>query len=227
MRTNLTRHLGALGLLAALLSGAATAGCAGSSAYVDWRPGLTSNDFDGLFELSRGEYEDFAERAMPNTVVDRAHGESRSDAGERMAALGERVANSVSADPHGYPLVGLDGEGHVALLAGDRRVEGEVDWLAITSGGDTQAAAVLLGRRLAVVHGGASTGVDLGSLLGPGAAGYRFMLLLENGELTVFAMPEVGGAITAYEPGYVLTFVPRPGTKQGWEVSVARVSVTL
>ncbi|MCA9698884.1 MAG: hypothetical protein KC431_15275, partial [Myxococcales bacterium] len=207
----------------ALLSGGA---CAGSQAHLEWRPGLSAGDFDGLFELSRDDYLGFSEQAEPNTVIDRRRGTAWADASVVMARIGASLDGSL-ADAHGHALVSLSETGAVGLSGGKDggTISGEVDWLATINNGEV--VALLSGNKLAVVHGGASTGIDLGSLLGSGAAGHRLMLLMKDGELTVFALPEIGGAIAANEPGYVFSFSYRPGTKQGWDISVARVTVSM
>jgi hypothetical protein len=201
--------------------------CAGNRAYLDWRPGLTEIDFDGLYEISLDELETFADESADNLVFDRYRGEARADASDVMAKLGEGLAgNNVDVDPRGYAIVELGGDGRVSLT-GDRgqAYSGAVDWLAVTP--DRQHAALLSETKLAVVIGGASTGIELGSLLGSGLGGHRMMMLVRDGEMTVFALPELGGAVTANEPGYLFAFRHQPGGREPWQISVARVVVVM
>lgn len=218
------RRLLLLALLAAPLTASA---CAGSHAYVEWRPGLTLGDFDGLFELSRAEYEAFAVEAKPNTHFDRYHGVSQPEASAAMTELGERLSRTeATPDPRGWSIVGLKGDGTVTLLdARARQLPMTVDWFAVTA--DRQGAAVIAGSKLSVVLGSASTGIDLGSLLGTALGGYEFLLLVDGAELTVFALPEIGGVVTDNEPGFVLSFRHHPGAREEWEITAARVSITL
>jgi hypothetical protein len=201
-------------------------GCGGNRAYLDWRPGLTELDFDGLYEISFDELEAFAEEAAGNATFDRFRGEARPDASQRMAKLGEVLAATADADPRGYAILELGGDGSVSLI-GDRgnTYTGTVDWFAVTP--DQRHAALLSETKLAVAIDGASTGIELGSLLGTGVAGQRMMMLVRDDELTVFALPELGGAVTANEPGYLFSFRHRPGAADPWEVSVARVVVVM
>jgi hypothetical protein len=199
-------------------------GCGGSQAYIDWRPGLRAVDFDGSFEIALDEYERFADEAEPHTLFDRLHGDARPEAAPAMAELGERLAGS-PVDPRGYAIVGLGGDGKVRFLDDrEREVEGTVDWYATTP--DRQWAALLSGDKLAVAIGQASAGVDLGSLLG-GADGHHFMMLVDGDELTVFALPEIGGAVAANETGFVLSFRHQTGGREPWDITVARVSISM
>jgi hypothetical protein len=209
-------------LALALLLGSSL-GCGGSQAYVDWRPGLSAIDFDGSFEIALDEYERFADQGEPHTLLDRRHGDAKPEAAAAMAELGERLGTRV--DPRGYAIVGLGGDGKVRLLDDrSRELEGTVDWFATTP--DRQWVALLSGDKLAVVIGQASAGIDLGSLLG-GADGHHFMMLVDDDELTVFALPEIGGVVTANEPGFILSFRHQPGAREPWYNTVARVSIAM
>ncbi|PRQ04358.1 hypothetical protein ENSA5_08360 [Enhygromyxa salina] len=213
-------------LLASLLLVAPALGCAGAQAYVEWRPGLSAIDFDGTFEFSLDEYDAFADEATANTLFDRHHGVSRSDASTVMAELGSRLTSAAVVDPRGYSIVRLGGDGSVNLQAdGGRELGGTVDWFAATA--DRSHGALLSGTKLAVVVGQASAGIDLSTLLGGAVGGFRFMMLADEGELSVFALPQVGGAVTAYEPGFLFSFRHRPGARQAWDITVARVSITM
>lgn len=200
--------------------------CAGSRAYLDWRPGLTEVDFDGLYEISLDELDGFAVEAAANASFDRFRGEARADASTVMAELGEVLAATADADPRGYAILELDGDGRVSL-AGDRKqtYSGSVDWFAITP--DRKYAALLSESKLAVAIDGASTGIELGSLIGSGLAGYRVMMLVRDAELTLFALPELGGVVAANEAGYLFAFRHQPGAREPWQISVARVVVVM
>ncbi|HVI04401.1 MAG TPA: hypothetical protein VM869_37195, partial [Enhygromyxa sp.] len=63
--------------------------------------------------------------------------------------------------------------------------------------------------------------------IGNELAGHRVMMLVRDGELTVFALPELGGAVTANEPGYLFSFRHQPGAREPWQISVARVVVVM
>jgi hypothetical protein len=143
-----------------------------------------------------------------------------------MAELGELLAATADPDPRGYAIVELGGDGRVSLK-GDRdsTYSGAVDWFAVTP--DRRHAALLSESKLAVVIDGASTGIELGSLLGAGAGGYQMMMIVRDEELTVFAMPELGGVVTANDPGYLFAFIHDPGSRSPWQVSVARVAVSM
>lgn len=198
--------------------------CGGPRAYVDWRPGLSAIDFDGSFELGLDEYEGYAESSGPLTLLDRTRGLASDDASATMRELGDRVAAGVQ-DAYGYALVGLDADGKLELLDDrDLRIHGELEWLAVTP--DHQWAALRSGTKLAVVIGQASAGVDLGTLLG-GDDGYRFSMLAESDELTVFALPEIGGVVSANEPGYLISFRHQAGARTAWDITVARVSIRM
>lgn len=199
-------------------------GCAGSQAYVEWRPGLGPMDFDGTFEISLDEFDGFVDQSRGNTLFDRYHGESMSTAATVMGELGSSVEPVV--DPRGYSLVSLAADGSVGLRGdGGRVLDGGVDWFATTP--DRGASALLTGTKLAVVIGQASAGVDVGSLLGTGLGGYRFMMLVDAGELSVFALPEMGGVVSAYESGFLFSFRHRPSARERWDITVARVSVSM
>jgi hypothetical protein len=203
---------------------AGSLGCGGSQAYVDWRPGLSAVDFDGSFEIPLDEFERFADEAEPHTLLDRRHDHAQAEAAPAMAELGERLAGG-RVDPRGYAIVELGGDGKVRLLDDrSREIDGTVDWFAITA--DRQWAALLSGDKLAVVIGQASAGVDLGTLLG-GADGHQFMMLVDDDELTVFALPEVGGAVAANETGFVLSFRHEAGGREPWDITVARVAISM
>ncbi|WP_106093185.1 hypothetical protein [Enhygromyxa salina] len=214
-------------LLSALLA-LAPLGCAGSQAYVEWRPGLSPMDFDGTFEISLDEFDGYVDRAQGNTLLDRAHGESQAAVATAMAELGAR--SSAVVDPRGYWIVSLTADGVVGLQGdGGKVISGTVDWFATTP--DRRAAALLTGTKLAVTIDQASAGVDIGSLLGTGLSGYRFMLLADlldaGGELSVFALPEMGGVVSAYEPGFLFSFRSQPSANQRWDITVARVSISM
>jgi hypothetical protein len=214
------RHRGLLLVLFIALSSTA---CAGNRAYLDWRPGLSEADFEGLFEISLEEFDGFSEEAADNVVFDRSRGVARPDASTAMASLGEAVAATTGSDPRGYAIVSLGGDGSVSLF-GDRghNYSGAVDWLAITP--DSRHAALLSGTKLAVAIDGASTGIDLGSLLGGSVGGYQVGMLVRDEELTVYVLPELGGVVTASEPGYLLAVEHHPGGREPWVISVARVA---
>jgi hypothetical protein len=203
-----------------------TSGCGGNRAYLDWRPGLTELDFDGVYEISLDELETFADEAAANTRFDRYRGEARPDASQSMAKLGEMLAAAASSDPRGYSILELGGDGRVSLI-GDRgsTYTGTVDWLAITP--DQRYAALVSETKLAVAIDGASTGIELGSLIGSNIAGQRVMMIVRDDELTVFVLPELGGVVTANEPGYLFAFRHHPGAAEAWDVSVARVVVVM
>jgi hypothetical protein len=199
-------------------------GCGGSQAYVDWRPGLSANDFDGSFEIPLDEYDRFADEAEPHTLFDRRRGDAKPEASAVMAELGQFLSGG-RVDPRGYAIVELDGDGKVSLLDDrERQLDGPVDWFAITP--DRYWAALLSGDKLAVVIGQASAGVDLGSLLG-GADGHHFMMLVDGDELTVFALPEFGNAVAANETGFVLSFRHQAGAREPWDITVARVAIAM
>jgi hypothetical protein len=200
--------------------------CAGNQAYLDWRPGLTELDFGGLFEISLDEFDRFVAEADANASFDPVHRDSRADAPEAMAKLGEQLAAGEGADPRGHAIVELDGDGRVSLTAaGGRLVSGTVDWFAISP--DRRHAALLSKTKLAVAIDGASTGIDIGTLVGSGLAGLRLMMVVRDDELTVFALPEFGGVVNANEPGYLFAFRYQPGKRETWEVSVARVVIVM
>lgn len=212
------------GILTLALLFASSLGCAGSQAYVDWRPGLSAADFDGSYEIPLDEYERFADEAEPHTLFDRPRGDGKPEAAATMAELGARLASG-RVDPRGYAIVELGGDGKVRLLEDrDRHLDGTVDWFAITP--DRQWAALRSGDKLAVVIGQASAGVDLGTLLG-GADGHHFLMLVDGDELTVFALPEIGNAVAANETGFVLSFRHQAGSREPWDITVARVAIAM
>jgi hypothetical protein len=211
-------------LLALGLSCSIVLGCGGAQAYIDWRPGLRAADFDGSFEFTLDEYDRFADQAEPHTRFDRLDGHAESDAAPVMAEIGERLAAG-GVDRIGYAVIGLGGDGKLKLLDDrSREIEGEVDWFAVTP--DRQWAALLSGDKLAVVIGAASAGVDVGTLLG-GAQGHHFMMLVEGDELTVFVLPEIGGAVAANETGFVFSFRHRADAREPWDITVARVAIAM
>jgi hypothetical protein len=200
--------------------------CAGSQAYVEWRPGLGPMDFDGAFEITLDEFEGYVDDAQGNTLFDRYHGESRTAAATAMAELGSRLSAAPVVDPRGYSIVSLTSDGAVGLQGnGGKLLGGTVDWFAATP--DRGASALLSGTTLAVVIGQASAGLDVGSLLGTGLGSYRFMMLVDAGELSVFALPEMGGVVSAYEPGFLFSFRHLPSARDRWDITVARVAISM
>ena len=218
------RSCAPLGLSLSLLL---TLACAPAhQAYIEWRPGLSAIDFDGTFELSLDEFTRFDDEAEGYARFDRRRGTSSADAAELMAALGQRVAATPVVDARGYALVSLEGDGGVVLRgSGDQNYSGQVDWFALSP--DARHAAFTSGSKLAVVVDGASAGVELGSLLGGRLDGHHLMMNVGEGELTVFALPEIGGAVTAYETGFLVSFRHQPGARERWDITVARVSITM
>ena len=208
-------------------------GCAGNRAYVDWRPGLSEIDFEGAFEVSIADYQGFADEAAANLSFDRSKGPPSPEAAAAMAELGETLARSPNPDPRGYAITALSGDGSVTLT-GDP--PSTVDWFATSP--DRRWTALLSDTKLAVAVDGASTGIELGSLLGLGGGlsggvggglggGYQFMMLPRDGELTVFALPELGGSVAVNEPGYLVSFRYQAGSREPWDISVARVVIAL
>ncbi|EDM78252.1 hypothetical protein PPSIR1_08706 [Plesiocystis pacifica SIR-1] len=210
----------------ALAGASSLTGCRTTQAYVDWRPGLSAADFDGIYEISRADYQGYADAAEPNTYYDRFRGESHEQFGAAVAELDARLTSErASPDTRGYAVMGLSPDAVTLLEAGGEPRQAPIDWFAVT--GDRDKALLVSGSKVMAVVGGASTGIDAGGVLGPGQGNYRFMLLDNEGELTLFALPELGGAITANEPGWVFAFVPTPGGKKAWDISVGRVTVAL
>lgn len=200
--------------------------CAGNRAYLDWRPGLSEIDFEGKFEISLDEYQGFTDEAAANLRFDRIRGGGLAEAGAAMAAVGEGLAASPSLDPRGYAIAELSGDGSVTLTGARGQLHtGTVEWFSSTP--DRKRAALVSGTRLAVAVDGASTGIDLGSLLGAGLGGYHTMMLARGEELSVFVLPELGGAVTANATGYLFSFRYNPGAREPWAISVARVVVTV
>ena len=202
-----------------------TSACASGRAYVDYRPGLSAADFDARFELSVADYEDYADRAIANTMLDRYRGEARPEAASAMQAVGAGLRPD-AIDRGDYGIVDLGAEGTVTLRFGRiGTLAVPVDWFATTE--DRSWAAVRSGDKLAVSVAGASTGIDLGSLLGESPGLFRMLMLIEGDELTVFALPELAGAVTADESGFVFSFRHTPGARRSWAISVAKVAVSL
>jgi hypothetical protein len=211
------RHASILALVSLLL--ASLPACAGSRAYLDWRPGLSEIDFDGLFEIPLDEFDQLSAEAGANTIV---VGESGR------AKLGEALATTTTTDSRGYGVLELASDGRVTLQ-GDRGRDyvGAIDWAAVSP--DRRHVALLSGTKLAVVIDGASTGIDVGALIGASAStsGYAMSMVVRDTELTVFALPQLGGVIRANQPGYLFEFRHLPGAREPWQVSVARVAVKL
>jgi hypothetical protein len=199
--------------------------CAGNRAYLDWRPGLTEMNFEGLFELSMAEFDGYSTDAEANRSFDRHHGQASPDASAAMAEVGATLVQA-DQDQRGYAILELGGDGNVSML-GDHgnRYDGAVDWFAITP--DHKSAALLSGTKLGVVIDGASTGIDIASLVGGSLGGYQVMMIVHDGELTVFTLPELGGVVTADEPGFVFSFRRRADAREPWDVSVARVAIKI
>ncbi|HLT35896.1 MAG TPA: hypothetical protein VK034_06415 [Enhygromyxa sp.] len=209
-----------------LFSSSISSACAGNQAYLDWRPGLTELDFGGLYEVSLDEFERFSAEAANNIGFDRYHGESDPEASAAMAELGEELAAAGDPDPRGYAIVELGGDGRVSLTgARGQTLTGTVDWFAATP--DRRRAALLSKTKLTVAIDGASTGIDLGTLIGSALAGHHVMMIVRDEELTVFVLPELGGVVTANEPGYLFAFRHQPGKREAWSVSVARVIIAM
>lgn len=199
--------------------------CAGNRAYLDWRPGLSEIDFEGLFELSVAEFDGYSTDAEANASFDRHHGDAKPEASAAMAEVGASLVQAGS-DPRGYAIVELEADGTVSML-GDRgrRYDGAVDWFAVTP--DHHAAALLSGTKLGVVIDGASTGIDIASLVGGSLGGYRVMMIMHDAELTVFTLPELGGVVTADEPGFLFSFRRQDDPREPWAISVARVTIKI
>ncbi|MFV8754105.1 hypothetical protein ACNOYE_26465 [Nannocystaceae bacterium ST9] len=210
-----------LALALALLTSTA---CANNQAHLDWRPGLSAIDFNGLYELGFDEYREFRERGAANLLFDRWHGVGEPEASPAMQAIGERLRGASVGTPQELALVDLSSAGLASFVdARGRQSQAEVEWFAATP--DREYAAMLAGPKLAVVIGGSSIGIDAGSLLGPGLGGWQFTMLVVGDELTLFALPELGGAAAPDEPGYVFEFGVAPQASRPWQVSVGRVSV--
>lgn len=199
-------------------------GCANNQAHLEWRPGLSVIDFNGLYELGFAEYREFRERGANNLLFDRWHGVSEPEAAPAMQAIRERLAGS--PDPaQDLRLVELSSAGLLRWV--DERgkpAEAAVEWFAATP--DRKHAAMLAGTTLAVVIDRAAIGIDAGSLLGTSLGGWQLTMLVAGDEVTVFALPELGGAVMPDEPGYVLEFDVAPQASKPWQISVGRVSVS-
>ncbi len=202
-------------------------GCANNQAHLDWRPGLSALDFNGLYALDFEEYREFRERGAANLLFDRWHGVSDPKAASAMQAIGERLrASPVAAGGQDLAIRELSSAGRISFVdASGESSEAEVEWFAAEPSPDRQHAAMLAGTRLAVVIGNSTIGIDTGSLLGSGIGGWQFTMLIAGDELTVFALPELGGTVAADEPGYVFEFTVAPQASKPWQVSVGRVSV--
>src|SRR5690606_9339458 len=176
--------------------------------------------------ISLDEFETFSAEAADNIGFDRYHGESDPEASAAMAELGEELAATGDPDPRGYAILELGGDGRVGMIgARGQTLSGTVDWFAITP--DRRHAALLSKATLAVVIDGASTGIDLGSLIGSALAGHHVTMIVRDQELTVFVLPELGGVVTANEPGYLFALRHQPGKREAWSVSVARVIIAM
>ena len=79
----------------------------------------------------------------------------------------------------------------------------------------------------AIAFGGASAGVETGALLGGDLGAYDLTLSVAQDEISVFALPQVGGSVTAFEPGFLFSFRYRPGAREPWDITVARISVAM
>ena len=194
-------------------------------AYIEWRPGLSPAEFDGTFELSLDEYQRFDDESQGYLRFDRMRGVSTADAAERMGALGQSLASAPALDPQGMALLELGSDGRVALRDGPGSYGGQVDWFA--SDASTRHAALFSGTKLSVVIDGASAGLDAAPLLGMDLAAHHLMMSVSEGELSVFALPQIGGAIAANEPGFLFSFRHQPGAREPWDITVARVSVSM
>lgn len=200
-------------------------GCANNLAHLDWRPGLSAIDFNGLYELGFDEYREFRERGADNLLFDRWHGVSEPEASSAMQAIGERLSTSAISTPQELAIVELSSAGRVGFVdAHGKASQAEVEWFAATP--DRKHAALLAGPTLAVVIDRASIAIDAGSLLGSGLDGWQFTMLVAGDELTLFALPELGGVVASDEPGYVFEFSVAPQASKPWQISVGRVSVS-
>lgn len=194
-------------------------------AYLDWRPGLSPTEFDGTFELSLDEYQRFDDEGQVYLRFDRMRGVSKADASERMGGIGQSLASAPALDPRGMALLSLGSDGRVVLRDGQGSYEGQVDWFASDEG--TRHAALFSGTKLSVFIEGASAGLDAAALLGTDLAAHHLMMSVSEEELTVFALPQLGGAIAANEPGFLFSFRHQPGAREAWDITVARVSVSM
>lgn len=199
--------------------------CANNQAHLDWRPGLSALDFNGLYELGFDEYREFAEQGRTNLLFDRWHGVGEPEASPAMQAIGDRVRGSAASSPQELVIVDLSSAGRARFVDGrGKQSEADVEWFAATPA--REHAALLAGTTLGVVIDRASIGIDIGSLLGSGLGGWQFTMLVVGDELTVFALPELGGVVAPDEPGYVFEFSVAPQASKPWQISVGRVSVS-
>lgn len=199
--------------------------CASNQGHLEWRPGLSTLDFnDGAYEFGFAEYREFVERGRANLLFDRWHGVGEPEASAAMQTIGERLKASAMSTPQELAIVDLSSAGRVDFVdARGKQSQAEIEWFAATP--EREHAALLAGTTLGVVIDRASIGIDIGSLLGAGLADWQFTMLVIGDELTVFAMPELGGVVVPDEPGYVFEFTVAPGASKPWQISVARVSV--
>jgi hypothetical protein len=200
-------------------------GCANNQAHLDWRPGLAALDFNGLYELGFEEYREFVERGRANLLFDRWHGVGEPEASSAMQTIGERLQASAMSTPQELAIVGLSSGGRVQFVDDrGKQSEADVEWFAATP--ERRHAALLAETTLAVVIDRSSIGIDIGSLLGPGLAGWQFTMLVIDDEVSVFALPELGGTVAPDEPGYVFEFTVAPQASRPWSISVGRISVS-
>jgi hypothetical protein len=200
-------------------------GCANNQAHLDWRPGLSAIDFNGLYELGFEEYREFVARGRDNLLFDRWHGVGEPDASVAMQAIGERLRASSMATPQELAIADLSSAGRVHFVdARGKQSEADVEWFAATP--DRVHAVLLAETKLGVVIDRSAIAIDIGSLLGPELGGWQFTMLVAGDELTVFALPELGGTVAPGEPGYVLEFTVAPKASKPWQISVGRVSVS-
>ncbi len=225
MRSRLRSRALACLVAATLLTGA----CASNQAYVEWRPGLSTIDFNGLYEFGFDEYREHREAGAPNLLFDRFHGISEADASRAMEDVGARVQGSSAVQAQTFALAGLSSGGRATFVdtAGHAR-ELELDYFAATP--DRRHAALASGSLLAVVIDRASIGIELGALLGPDLGGWQLTTIATSAsEVTVFVLPELGGAVAPDEPGYVLEFGLGSGSgskASRWQIGVGRIGVT-
>lgn len=212
-----------LALLLALLGPLA---CATNQAHLEWRPGLSAIDFNGLYELGFDEYREHREQGEANLLFDRWHGVAASEASPAMAAIGERLRGQATRASQDQIVGDLSSGGRVTLVdARGEPNEADLDYFAASP--DRRHAALVAGSTLAVVIDRASIAIDVGSLLGPSLAGWQVtMRVTGETEITVFALPELGGAPAPDEPGYVFEFGVAPQASRPWDIGVGRISVS-